>query len=230
MSDLLKRIYRDAASDTANWRIIPIAKKQAETLVLARHYSRRASIFWAAFGLVIDDKIEGAVVYGQPSPPIQRHAFRNRDFRLYELSRLVIQTRESNAASFLVGRSLRLLEKPSAVVSYADGEWGHFGAIYQATNWFYTGATKSHDHAYLIDGKRVHPITLRYKGISDPKRWARENNISTIPPEPKHRYFFLNGSPGQRRKMLKTLAYPIVPYPKGNQRRYDDGACVTLLA
>jgi hypothetical protein len=213
-----------------NWTVEPITKAQAEALVTARHYSRSGSIFWAGFGLVANGMIEGVVVYGQPSAPIQKHAFSGRDFRLYELSRLVIQTTERNAASFLIGRSLRMLEQPSAVVSYADSEWGHVGSIYQATNWLYTGATKSHDHLYLIDGKRTHPMTLRDQGITDPKRWARENEIETIAPAEKHRYFMLNGSRRDRKSMLAALRYPVQPYPKADQRRYDDGAYVPLPA
>lgn len=61
------------------WTVEPITKKQAEAFVKTKHYSRRASIFWAAFGLVISGKVEGVVVYGQPSPPVQRHAFKDRD-------------------------------------------------------------------------------------------------------------------------------------------------------
>ena len=211
--------------------VVPITKTVAETFVLAKHYSKRASIFWAGFGLVIGGKIEGVVVYGQPSPPIQKHAFRDRQFRIYELSRLVIQTKAENAASFLVGRSLQMLVHPSAVVSYADTEWGHAGIVYQATNWLYTGATKSHDHAYLVNGKRVHPITLRDKGITDPKRWAKEHNIKTLPPMDKHRYFFLIGNKKEKSSMRERLAYPVVSaYPKLPKSKYDAGPRINMKA
>lgn len=204
-----------------------IDKKTAEQFVLNKHYSRRASIFWAAFGLIEDSCITGVCVYGQPSPPIQKHAFKDRDFRLYELSRLVVQSKTKNAASFLVANSLKLLEQPSAVVSYADMEQSHCGIIYQATNFIYTGSTVSHDHLYIVDGKRVHPMSLRDAGISDPKRWAKENNIETVKPYQKHRYFFLNGDKRQKKKMLLALNYPVVrEYPKCNQSRYDDGALI----
>ena len=210
--------------------VIPIDKATAELFVKQKHYSRRASVFWAAFGLEIGGKIEGVVVYGQPSPAVQKHAFRDRDFRLYELSRLVVQTTERNAASILVGRSLQMLPAPCAVVSYADTEQGHSGIIYQATNWIYTGATKSHDHCYLVDGIRTHPMTLRDRGITDPKRWAAENGIETVPPMEKHRYFFLVGTQKQRREMLKKLRYPVVArYPKLPRSRYDDGEYVSLF-
>ena len=214
---------------TAGWSVVPITKKEAERFVVEKHYSRRASIFWVGFGLIIDGKVEGVVVYGQPSPPIQRSAFRDRDFKLYELSRLVVQTKKANAASFLIANSLKKLQSPCAVVSYADSEWGHCGIVYQATNWIYTGSTVSHDSAYIINGKRVHPITLREKGITDPKRWAKENGILTIKPQPKHRYFYLCGEKRQRRQMFLKLSYKVVEeYPKSHKTMYDDGERIEM--
>ena len=206
-------------------KVIPVNKQTADLWVSKKHYSRRPSIFWAGFGLEINGKLEGVVVYGQPSPPIQKHAFKDRDFRLYELSRLVIQTKEKNAASFLIGNSLRMLEKPCAVISYADSEWNHCGFVYQATNWLYTGATKSHDHSYLVNGERLHPMTVRDRfGVTNLKQWAKENSIQTLKPEPKHRYFFLCGDKKRKKIMLDKLSYPVVKlYPKTNPSRYDDG-------
>jgi hypothetical protein len=211
-------------------QVVKLSKKDCEEFVLNKHYSRRASIFWSGFGLVENDCVVGVAVYGQPSPPIQKHAFHERDFRLYELSRVVVQTQTPNAASYLVANSLRQLEpKPCAVVSYADMEQGHCGIIYQATNWLYTGATKSHDKAYIVDGKRVHPMTLRDRGITDPTRWAKENDIEMVKPEPKHRYFYLVGNKNQKKNMRNRLRYPVLAqYPKCNQRRYDDGTTIFM--
>lgn len=209
-------------------KIEPVSKAIADDFVSRKHYSRNPSIFWAAFALVENGVIEGVVVYGQPSPPIQKHAFSERDFRLYELSRLVIQTKTKNAASFLVGNSLKMLpEKPCAVISYADMAQNHCGIVYQSTNWIYTGSTLSHDNLYLVDGKKVHPMTLRDMGITDPIRWAKENNIEKVKPEPKHRYFYLVGDKRQKLAMLGKLKYPVLPdYPKCDQRRYDDGPII----
>jgi hypothetical protein len=205
-------------------RVVRIEKETADRFVSAKHYSRRPSIFWAGFGLEIDGQIEGVAVYGQPSPPIQRHAFRDRNFQLYELARVVVQTDARNAASLLIGRSLQMLSAPCAVVSYADSEWRHCGIIYQATNWTYTGAVVSHDHLYLVDGIRTHPMTLRDRGITNPKEWARDNGIATVKPSPKHRYFFAVGDKRQRREIMAKLAYPVVSeYPKAEASRYDDG-------
>lgn len=205
-------------------QVIPISKQICDEFVTKKHYSHRASIFWAGFALVENNQITGVCVFGQPSPPIQKYAFKNRDFRLYELSRLVVQSKTKNASSFLVGNALNQLTKPCAVVSFADSEQHHCGYIYQATNRIYTGATISHDHLYLIDGQRVHPMTLRDRGITNPKEWAEKNSIETVKPFPKHRYFFILGSARQKKAMLKTLTYPIVKeYPKEKPDRYDDG-------
>ncbi len=208
-------------------RVVKVDKERCLKWVSSKHYSRRLGIFWEGFALVENGHVTGVVVFGQPSAPIQKHAFRDREFRLYELTRLVVQSKTPNAASFLVGNALKMLsQKPAAVVSYADSAWGHCGIIYQATNWTYTGATKSHDKLYIVKGVKTHPMTLRDKyGITNPSEWARQNNIKSVAPEPKHRYFFFLGSRRQKTSMRRKLAYPVVhKYPKANKTMYDAGA------
>lgn len=212
-----------------------IDKKTAEVVMKNKHYSKRLGILWEAFGLYYEDVLIGVCCYGQPSAPIQKHAFSDRDFRLYELTRLVIDdTAPKNSASFLIGNSLKMLkEKPCAVVSYADSAWGHCGIVYQSTNWIYTGATKSHDCLYIVDGVKVHPMTLRDKyNVTNPAQWAKENNIEKVKPEEKHRYFYLVGTQKQRKAMLKKLKYPqISNYPKADKKTYDAGHdCKDLLS
>lgn len=199
-----------------DFKVIRLGKQQCSEFVTKKHYSRRDPVFWEGFGLVEHNNIVGVCVYGQPSPPICKHSFRERDFRLYELARLVVQTLSRNAASFLVGNSLKMLtSQPCAVISYADSEQSHCGIIYQATNWVYTGATVSHDHLYLVEGRRTHPMTLRTRGITNPRQWAKDNNIATVAPSPKHRYFQFVGNKRERKAMLSKLNYPLVSeYPK----------------
>jgi hypothetical protein len=121
--------------------------------------------------------------------------------------------------------------KPCAVVSYADSAHGHCGFVYQATNWLYTGATVSHDKLYLVDGKKVHSMTLRDRGITAPIKWAKENCITTISPDVKHRYFFFVGSRSQKNAMRKKLNYTVEQnYPKMDSSRYDDGPQIEKYA
>src|SRR5690606_36324571 len=103
--------------------VVRLTKQQCSEFVTKKHYSRRDPVFWAGYGLVENGMVMGVCVYGQPSPPINKHSFKERDFRLYDLSRLVIQTKSRNAASFLVANSLKMLSSQScAVISYADSE------------------------------------------------------------------------------------------------------------
>jgi hypothetical protein len=184
-------------------KVIKCDKATCEEFVLKKHYSHRTCIFWAGFALVENGMITGVALFGMPSPPINKHSFADRDFRLWELSRVVVQSKTKNASSFLIANALKQLPQPCAVVSYADSEQNHCGIIYQATNWIYTGATVSHDHAYILNGKRIHPMTLRDMGIKNNKQWAKDNNVETVKPLPKHRYFFLCGNRHQKKEMLK---------------------------
>jgi hypothetical protein len=200
-----------------------IDKVTAKFVIESMHYRKTLGVFWEAFGLFENDKLIGVICYGQPSAPIQKHAFKDRDFRLYELTRLVIDGNKKNCASILIAESLKMLnEQPSAVISYADSALGHVGIVYQASNWIYTGATTSHDKLYMVDGKALHPMTLRDKfGVTNPSVWAKENNIQTINPSPKHRYFYFNGNKYQRKNMISKLSYPIISqYPKSPKTYY----------
>ena len=201
-----------------------ISKKTANDAVSAIHYSKRLGIFWEGFGLYESGTIIGVVCYGQPSAPIQKHSFTNRDFRLYELTRLIIDVGKHNAASFLISHSLNMLSsKPCAVVSYADSSYGHSGIVYQSTNWIYTGGTLSHDHLYIVDGIPMHPTSIRDKfKITAIKAWAVENNIKTIRPSLKHRYFYAVGNRKQKKDIISKLKYKIVKeYPKSEKTLYE---------
>lgn len=211
--------------------VVPLSKRLCNEWVKHKHYRRTLGIFWEGFGLIQDGRIVGVCTFGQPSAPIQKHAFKDRDFRLYELTRLVVQTETKNAASFLIAAALRRLkERPAAVISYADSSVGHCGIVYQATNWLYTGAVTAHDKLYIVGGEKLHPTTVRDRyGTTSPAKWARENGIETVKPEPKHRYFQFLGSKTQRRHMLSKLAYPVLQaYPKTAYTRYDDGPILDM--
>ena len=204
-----------------------ISSKEAKQLIIAKHYSGRCRASQYAFGLFENEGLVGAVTYGTPSSPqVRRSICPSGAARVLELNRLVIATATPNAASMLIGRTLRLL--PSAiVVSYADQGQQHIGYVYQATNAWYAGSTTPHDNEYIVDGKRVHPRTLAARGITNPKQWARENGIIAAPIEPKHRYVYLVGTKRDTRELASLVAWPLSrDYPKGDLLRKN----VSVLA
>lgn len=205
-----------------------ISSEQAAPWLLLKHYARRMPTVSYAYGLYVDMELQGVVTYGSlPTPQVKNGMFSDKDIEIIELNRLCVSSALPNASSILVGNSLRLLPKPLAVISYADGGQGHIGYIYQATNFLYTGAVTAHDSEYIVNGKKIHPRTLAAQGITNPAEWARENGIERVKPFPKHRYVQLLGGRRDKKKMRDSLIYNVLPeYPKGDVRRYDAGGSV----
>ena len=210
--------------------VIQIDKKLTYPWLLEKHYAKRIPPIQYAFALVVDNEIQGVVTYGTSASPQIANSIVGAENRLLvlELNRLCLHTEIQNAASMLVSRSLRMLPSGKVIVSYADGKMGHVGIIYQACNFKYCGPATAHDCEYIIDGQNVHPRTLASRGITSPKRWAKEHNIQTVHPEPKQRYLFITGSKSDRKKLYKLIKWDVgLPYPKSETRRYDAGPKLT---
>lgn len=193
--------------------VLPIQNYEAAPWIMEKHYAKRLPSVSFAFGAYRQGELIGVVTYGVPASPFLCMGVCGTSWRdkVLELNRLCCESTK-NVASTLVGRSLKMLPKPSIVVSYADTAQGHVGYIYQATNWNYTGATKERTDMFAGDGKH----SRHNKGDSS-QRQVRSS---------KHRYVFFVGSATERRAMRKALMYPIEPYPKGESRRYDASAQV----
>jgi hypothetical protein len=208
--------------------VMQIKSEEAEPWCKRKHYARRVPGITFAFGLYNDRILEGVVTYGSPpTPAVAQGMFADESMSglVIELNRLCLDTQLKNAASIIVGRSLALLPRPKCVVSYADTGVGHIGYIYQATNFLYTGAVTAHDAEYIVNGVKTHARTLTARGITEPKKWARDNKVEMVLPKPKHRYIYLCGSRAEKQKMMKNLNYKILAeYPKGDSRRYDASA------
>ena len=210
-------------------KVLPIKSQEAEPWLLYKHYAKRIPMIKYAFGLYEDNLLVGVITFGQtPTPAVQNYMLgREWADKILELNRLCIESKNKNAASYLVSQSLKMLPKPMAIVSYADGGQGHVGYIYQATNFIYTGAVTAHDAEYIVNGKKTHARSITSQGITNPKEWAKENNIEIVKPKPKHRYVYFCGNKKQKSEMMSLLTYPIVQeYPKGESKRYDAGGAV----
>lgn len=196
-----------------------IENKETDVWLLEKHYAKRKCQRMFSFGLFVNGILTGVVTYGMPPSPQVGRGFLGEPNRknVIELNRLCVnESAPKNSSSVLVGRSLRMLPKEWAVVSYADGRMGHIGYIYQATNFLYCGSAKSHDCEYMIDGVWVHPKVLTNRGITAVAKWAKENGIERRKPQPKHRYIFFTN-----KKLKKLLKYETQPYPKGETKRYE---------
>lgn len=200
-----------------------IKSQTAKALINEYHYSHRTPGIMYAYGLYENGVICGCVTYGKPSSPqVARSVAPDNQDKVLELNRLVITTSSKNAASFLVGNSLKMLPCEMIIVSYADGAFGHVGYVYQSTNFWYAGEVKAHDAEYVWNGKRYHPRTLASMGITNPTEWAKDNGATKESIIAKHRYIYFTGSSMQKKKTRKLIRWQIdMNYPKGDTARHE---------
>ena len=208
-------------------RIEQINAQEAIPWMLAKHYAKRLCPVSYAFGAFDGERMVGIVTYGTPasSPLRQGVCGKNWEDRVIELNRLCCESK-ANLASQLVGQSLRMLPKPSIVVSYADTAQGHVGYVYQACNFIYTGLSAKRTDWKIKGREHLHGATVadESRGQENRAEWMREKYGSDFYLEErprKHRYVFFCGSKAQKKAMEACLKYQREPFPKGESSRYD---------
>jgi len=212
-------------------KVLPIQSYEVEPWLLYKHYARRIPPISYAFGLYEDSILVGVCTYGTPSAAPLRDGIAGPENAKYvlELNRLCIDTKTKNAASFLVGRSLQMLPKPSIVVSYADTEQEHVGYVYQACNFIYTGLSakrtdwkiKGMEH---LHGQTIADMSRRCEGSrADFMRQKFGDDFYLKERARKHRYIFVTG---KSKAIKQAIKYKKEPYPKGESKKYDAGSKV----
>jgi len=195
-------------------KVLPINSFEVEPWLLEKHYAKRMCPISYAFGLYENTQLVGVVTYGVPASPSLCMGVCGEEHKdiVLELNRLCLNDGIKNGASFLVGKSLQMLPKPTIVVSYADTSMNHIGYIYQASNFIFTGTTKERTDMAGENGKH----SRHNLGIS-------ENRINR---SAKHRYIYFVGNKHQKKILMNKLNYSIEAYPKGDSQRYNSGKSV----
>lgn len=126
-----------------DYYIAKIDRSDTEYFILNLHYAKKMPSISYAFGLFEKNNLVGVITYGNsPSSTLAKSIAGEKNAAyILELNRLVLLNNKKNEASILVSRSLKMLPKPQIIVSFADQEKGHYGYVYQATNFLYTGDT-----------------------------------------------------------------------------------------
>jgi hypothetical protein len=180
--------------------------------ILNKHYAHRMPSISYSFGLFQKNVLVGVMTIGKPASNslcigVCGEEFKNK---VYELNRLVVvDNLPKNALSYFVSKSLKQLKQEDLIlVSYADESMNHHGYIYQATNWIYTGKTKSRTDKYT-------PKNKHSRHYNDDYNHLRKVRTS------KHRYIYFTGK--SKKEYLNKLRYKIENYPKGNNSNYELG-------
>jgi len=204
-----------------DFTVMKIDKSLTNDWILHKHYAKRKCSISYAFGLFNKDGLlVGVCTFGFP-PNYNfnegKCIFNNYRVLTLELNRLIVnEGLGKNVLSFFVSKALDLLPKPSCIVSYADPNYGHNGYIYQATNWIYTGDSTP-KHRYTFEDGTTFDIR---RGI-DIKEQKHGKIIKKETLLPTRRYIFFNGNKKEKKKMFSCFKLKILPYPKGDNKRYD---------
>ena len=209
-------------------KVLPIKTEETYPWLIEKHYAKRLPQIMFAFGLYVDNQIVGVVTYGIPPSPSLCTGICGQEYsdKVLELNRLCLMDNFRNQSSFLIANSIKLLPKPTIVVSYADTEQGHVGYVYQATNFLYTGLTK-HRIDWAIKGQEhKHSKTISDGMSLDSIKEKYGDDFYHIQRSRKHRYIYFHGSKKDKKILLSKLNYETFPYPKGDSKRYDSGGKV----
>lgn len=181
-------------------------------MILNMHYAKRMPSVSYSYGLFNCDMLVGVLTIGKPASNALCVGICGEDYKskVYELNRLItVEGLPKNTLSFFVGKVLRdLKEEDLILVSYADSGMDHCGYIYQATNWIFTGKTKSRTDKYTVGGAHS-------------RRYGNEHNHLRKFRTSKYRYVFFTGK--SRKKYLKIMNYKIEDYPKEENKNYKLG-------
>ena len=85
----------------------------------------------------------------------------------------------------------------------------HNGYIYQACNFLYTGQTKQRTDKYTPNGKHSRHYNNAEQGEYRVLRSAKNRYV-----------FFATHSKAKKKKWIKDLKYPVLPYPKEENQNY----------
>lgn len=123
------------------------------------HYSKCMPVGkMVKIGVWENNKYIGCILFSMGANKALMHPYGLTQFEGCELTRIAL-TKHETEVSKIIKISIAMLKKQSPklrlIVSFADSGHNHIGAIYQAGNWIYTGATKE-EHEYYFNGKWMH--------------------------------------------------------------------------
>ena len=194
--------------------MIKISYKEAISFLLPRHYSGRKPSITYAFGYYEENLLKAVCTFGKPASNSLCIGVCGKEYsaNVYELNRLCVDGEIKIQLSEFVSFCLRELKKYNLIiVSYADKQMNHNGYIYQATNFLYTGATKSRTDKYVEGGKHSrHYDNEKQNGL----RKFRSS---------KHRYIYFSCDKKHKKIFKKELRYKIENYPKEENKKYQLG-------
>ncbi len=154
----------DARLRKADWYVANAPLKEAQLMIRENHYSHGGSntaVYCHGLYRRSDDRLMAVACWLPPTRVACESVNRAEWKRVLSLTRLVcLPDAPRNAATFLMGASIRLIRKDgrfASLVTYACESQEHTGAIYRASNWAYVGRTGPYPRWLDATGRQVAP-------------------------------------------------------------------------
>lgn len=209
--------------------------KFARAFICKYHYSKNCpTSLLMAVGEYVGETLVNCIVFNHPAMNGMSQMIwkGGNDSNTIELARMVsLEPKPKNMETFCIKRALKLLKemypKYKICVSYADNAMGHHGYCYQASNFVYFGQSAS-ANMWWVDGERVHQRTIysRYgtNSLSKLKEMLGDRiQKETNGPSKSRYYIILAQNKKEKREIEKLIKVPSLPYPKGDNKRYNMG-------
>lgn len=192
--------------------VVYLTSKEAWEFLKPRHYAGRKPQICKAFGWMINNELVAVCTFGKPASPSLCDGICGKEYssNVYELNRLCRIDELQEPLSQFVGACLRRLRCENwIVVSYSDTGMHHNGYIYQACNFLFTGQTKQRTDKYTSDGKHSRHYNNDEQGEYRKVRTAKNRYVC-----------FCTHDKRLRQAWEKALKYPILAYPKEQNKNY----------
>lgn len=157
------------------------------------HYAKSVPNVGMGYSVFENNVWCGVICFGVGATNNIGKPYNLKNGQCIELLRIAMNGKQKNVSKPL-SISLRLLKKDAPLckllVSYADSQQEHYGTIYQATNWYYTGY--SIDTNIILNGKRHHRRSLgsKYGTCSVEKLRQKGFKAESIKTKPKYKYIY----------------------------------------
>ena len=198
-------------------KIKPATAQAVRYACLKYHYAKAIPAAYNAYN-VYNDCSEwcGCIIFGGGATPNIIKPFGMKTGEVMELVRVALNGKQP-CTSECVSAALRQLHKDEPqvklIVSFADMDQGHYGTIYQATNWIYLGTVYAGGSGgFIVQGKRMHRKSVYSKGWRESLPWLREHvdpNAEEYFTKGKRKYIWVYD-----KRLRKEWQKKAGPYPK----------------
>ncbi len=191
----------------------------AKPFILEKHYARRRPSISYSFGLYVGGFFCGICTFGQPGGACLSKGLFGGEYRknILELNRLFIdefisKRRIKNLTSYFVSQCIKMLPKPTCIVSFSDTSFGHNGTIYKACNFIYTGLSAKRTEWVIKGMEHLHSKSIADKAKKGDGRWEAlkaeyGDRLGKRERPRKHRYVYIHADKKDKKVMLEKLKY-----------------------